>query len=464
MRPACRDPSPKERNARMRRWLSSHFALLVRALLLAGTLCLLTLLSWGIAESNLVAAMVAGAGLAIDIAMAGSVMLAPDDLRSQATERTLRVASSTLSHMSGGLTPENAAAICQLLLPETKASAMALTDTQRCLAYVGEDVMGYQGGAPNSGPVQEVISSGRMQTFSNLGLGELGETEASGRGEPSQRRLPVGIIVPLKLSDRVVGTLKLCYRHGRQVDRTQLTIARGFAELLSTQLSAYELDRQAELTARAEVKALQAQINPHFLFNALNTMASLTRTDPVRARELLREFSVYYRRTLESSQSLIPLREELAQTRRYLKIERARFGDDRIIETEDVEPGCEGVMVPGFIVQPIVENAVRHAMRDEGPLHVDVQVVTDGDDIMLAVADDGVGMSKEAARSLLEGSSQVSSPSAKGTGVALKNVAERIERFYGPGSGVEIMSKAGEGTAVTLRLVGAAPKVEMPQE
>lgn len=121
-------------------------------------------------------------------------------------------------------------------------------------------------------------------------------------------------------------------------------------------------------------------------------------------------------------------------------------------------------MVPGFIVQPIVENAVRHAMRDEGPLHVDVQVVTDGDDIMLAVADDGVGMSKEAARSLLEGSSQVSSPSAKGTGVALKNVAERIERFYGPGSGVEIMSKAGEGTAVTLRLVGAAPKVEMPQE
>ena len=132
---------------------------------------------------------------------------------------------------------------------------------------------------------------------------------------------PAGIIVPLVVADRPVGTVKLYYRHAHLIDRTQLRIARGLAELLSTQLSAYELDRQAELTARAEVKALQAQINPHFLFNTLNTIASFTRTDPTKARDLLREFSVFYRRTLEGAESNIPLIRELEQVRRYLKIE-----------------------------------------------------------------------------------------------------------------------------------------------
>jgi two-component system sensor histidine kinase LytS len=258
------------------------------------------------------------------------------------------------------------------------------------------------------------------------------------------------------VADNTVGTLKLYYRNGQQVDRTQLTIARGFANLLSAQLSSYELDRQAELTAQAEVKALQAQINPHFLFNTLNTIAALTRTDPTRARELLREFSVFYRRTLESSESRIPLSQELEQTRRYLTIERARFGEDRIVESEHVEPGLESVMVPSFLVQPIVENSVRHAMRDDGPLHIDVHVATDGRDVLIAVADDGLGMDDAAAERLLA-QTQVNRDDKSGTGIALRNVAERIERFYGVGSGIEIMSKLGQGTVVTLRLGDAVP-------
>ena len=114
-------------------------------------------------------------------------------------------------------------------------------------------------------------------------------------------------------------------------------------------------------------------------------------------------------------------------------------------------------------MQPIVENAVRHAMRDEGPLHIDVQVATDGDDVLLAVADDGLGMDEPIARRLLEGSSQDIPKSSNGSGIALRNVAERIERFYGIGSGVEIMSKSGEGTCVTLRLVGVAPRSAITQ-
>ena len=118
-------------------------------------------------------------------------------------------------------------------------------------------------------------------------------------------------------------------------------------------------------------------------------------------------------------------------------------------------------MVPGFIVQPIVENAVRHAMNEDDALHIDIQVATDGNDVLVAVADDGLGMDEEVAARLFEGSSQESSRSGKGTGIALRNVADRIELYYGKGSGVEVISRPGEGTCVTLRLVNVAPEEDV---
>ena len=429
--------------------------------LMAGCVVLmLAVLSWGIAQSSLWMTMIAGAMLALIIVLGGSVALAPDELRSQATERTLRVASSMLQYMSGGFTPANCNAVCQVLLPETRAEAIALTDTQCVLAYVGESDPVFPPGSPNTRVTLDVLKSGRMETFSasdkSYTILEGFPMDEDYPSPDAQEGLPVGVIVPLIVADKAIGTLKLYYRSGQLIDRTQLTIARGFAMLLSAQLSAYELDLQAELTARAEVKALQAQINPHFLFNTLNTIAVLTRTDPIRARELLREFSVFYRRTLENSESKITLSQELDQTRRYLMIEQARFGEDRIVETEHVQQGLEDVPVPPFSVQPIVENAVRHAMRDSGPLNIDIHVVVDGSDVLVAVADDGLGMDEEVAARLLA-ESLPATGSSKGTGIALKNVADRIELFYGVGSGIDVVSKLGEGTVVTLRLGDAAP-------
>jgi len=428
---------------------------------------LMALLSWGLINASLPATVVAGVGIATVIMMATPTLLASEDLRSQATERTLRVASATQYHMREGLTEEGCRAVCQLLLPETEATAIAMTDTYTTLAYVGEGSYGIVEGSPNSAPTSEVLENGRIQTFSRLNENRWSREDGllGGFFSEATRAYPVGIIVPLMVSERTVGTLKLYYRNGSDINRTQLAIARGFAELLSSQLSVYELDRQEEMTARAEVKALQAQINPHFLFNTLNTIAAFTRTDPTRARDLLREFSIFYRRTLEGTEAPIALEAELDQTRRYLNIERARFGNERIVLTEDVESGCEQVKVPAFIVQPIVENAVRHAMREEGPLHIDVQVATDNEDVLIAVADDGVGMDEEVARELLAQSERPQPVgSTKGTGIALRNVADRIELFYGEGSGIEIMSKVGSGTCVTLRLVGVAPSTTSSEQ
>ena len=286
------------------------------------------------------------------------------------------------------------------------------------------------------------------------------DADAMGAMDPADRLrmmgfMPAGIVVPLIVKEETIGTLKFYYHNFREADRTQTALARGFGELLSTQLSLYELEHQAQLTAQAEVKALQAQINPHFLFNTLNTIAALTRADPMRARTLLREFATFYRQTLEnSSESLIPLEREMEQTRRYLTFEYARFGEDRIAEQERVEEGCEDVLVPAFLIQPIVENAVRHAMREEGVLHIDIHVTREGDDILIAVADDGVGMTPEEVERLTSKASGVSHEE-KGTGVALRNVAQRLERQFAPGSGLEVMSREGEGTVITLHLNGA---------
>ncbi|MDO4806398.1 MAG: histidine kinase [Coriobacteriales bacterium] len=420
---------------------------------------MLALLSWSISTDNLWAAMVSGSLLAAIIVFGGSVVLIPDNLGSKATERTMRIASSTLEHMRVGLTPDSCNAVCQIILPETTALAVSLTDTQVVLAYVGEKDADYPPGSPNTAPTMEVLKSGRMETFSTRDpwyslVGGL--PAAKDNTQIQNEGYPVSVIAPLMVADKPVGTLKLYYRNGKQVDRTQLTIARGLATLISAQLSTYELNRQAELTAQAELKALQAQINPHFLFNTLNTIASLTRTDPAQARELLRDFSVFYRRTLESSESRITLEQELEQTRRYLTIEKARFGEDRIIEREYIEEGLEGITVPSFLVQPIVENAVRHAMRDEGALHIDVHATVDGQDVLIAVADDGLGMDEDAKERLLA-QAQMPKSSSSGTGMALRNVAERVERFYGVGSGIEVVSRLGEGTVITLRLADATP-------
>ena len=425
------------------------------AVLVVCALALSAVLLRSVNDGLVVVAMLVGCGFAAVIVLGGVINLVPDDTRSEATERTLRVAAVTLAHLRGGLTEENARAICALLLPETRAVGIAITDTTKVLALEGPVDTPFVPGTANAKPTLEVLESKRMETFVSVDQ----ESQDVRRFSIGRRRDGhlFGVIVPLFVQERAVGTIKLYYRRDLDIDRTQLAIAEGLGSLLSTQLSSYELDRQAELTARAEVKALQAQINPHFLFNTLNTIASFTRTNPTKARDLLREFSTFYRRTLESSEkTLISLSQELEQTRRYLKIEKARFGESRIVETEHVESGCGDLPVPAFLVQPIVENAVRHAMRDEDPLHIDIQVATDGDDILIAVVDDGLGMDKAVADRLLAAAAEPRANAApgQGTGMALRNVAERVERFFGAGSGVEIVSKPDEGTSVTLRLVG----------
>ena len=122
----------------------------------------------------------------------------------------------------------------------------------------------------------------------------------------------------------------------------------------------------------------------------------------------------------------------------------ARFGEDRLAIDVDIEPGLESVMVPAFMVQPLVENAVRHAMPQEGKLEIHILAYSEGDDLYIAVSDNGVGMDAEQRRKLLR------PEASKGLGIAMKNINERLRGYFGTESRMEVDSTPGNGTRVTM--------------
>lgn len=383
--------------------------------------------------------------------------LSPDRLRAAQTRRTLSLASRTLEYMRGGLSTENCQEVCQILLPETQAMAVAMTDDEVVLGYAGEHAEAFPLGSPiHTAATRRVLATQKPEVFNGSEMLDVHVSPADGaRGPASDVLIPAGIVAPLIVRGVSVGTLKLYYEAPHLIDETQQAIAEGLAELLSTQLSIAELDRQVELATKAELQALQSQINPHFLFNTINTISALVRTDPMRARSLLREFAAFYRQTLEDSSETIPISREVQQTERYLGFEVARFGEDRIHVDVSIAEGLEDVEVPPFIIQPIVENSVQHAMRpDGGTLHIAIVVTAVGQDVRVDVSDDGVGMTQAQAARLLEDAG----PTEKGTGIAMRNVDGRLRAVFGPGSRVEVSSQPGVGTMVTLHLVGAAPR------
>ena len=203
-----------------------------------------------------------------------------------------------------------------------------------------------------------------------------------------------------------------------------------------------------ELVARAETAALRAQINPHFLFNALNTLAYLTEEDPAAARRVVEKLARIFRRTLErSSETMTSLGEELEFVADYLGIECERF-DDVLRIDKQIEPSSLVARIPTMLIQPLAENAVKHgicpvAQGGTLTLRTSIQINEDGAPrLMIELLDDGRGMDDARLTALLDGS----------TGVGLANVRDRLRLQYGQRASMTVTSVLGEGTHVTLDL------------
>jgi len=202
----------------------------------------------------------------------------------------------------------------------------------------------------------------------------------------------------------------------------------------------------------AELRALRAQISPHFIYNSLAAIASFVRTDPDRARELLLEFADFTRYAFRRGGAFTTLAEELGNIERYLALEQARFGE-RLQVTLLVAPEVLQVAVPYLAIQPLVENAVRHGLEGkEGVGHVSITASDHGSEAEIVIEDDGVGSDPDLVRAALSGVHDNDS-------VGLGNVDARLRQVYGDARGLVIETAPGAGTKVIFRVPKYAPGV-----
>ncbi|WP_027192488.1 LytS/YhcK type 5TM receptor domain-containing protein [Fundidesulfovibrio putealis] len=352
----------------------------------------------------------------------------------------LSIANQTVGYLRSGLTVDSAKATAAIIMHEAQVAAVAVTSGQTILAHAGEGEDHHQsGGIVLTQATQRVIESGEPVFIRGKS-----EIACSERGCP----LSEAIIVPLRKGQTILGCLKLYGTHRLPLDETLFELAKGLADLFSTQLELEDIGIKNQLLAHAEIRRLQAQINPHFLFNSLNTIASFCRTAPAQARELLLDLSRYMRRNLDSSRGLIRLSEEVDQTRAYLAIEQARFGE-RIKADIDLGPGAQDCLVPPLLIQPLVENAVRHGIlaKEEGGL-VRLTAWRENGHLLVEVHDDGAGMQDDQVRAI----SSAGTLESLTEGIGARNSNQRLVQLFGPDYGLNVVSTVGEGTSISLRI------------
>jgi two-component system LytT family sensor kinase len=222
------------------------------------------------------------------------------------------------------------------------------------------------------------------------------------------------------------------------------------ARWVSTQLELAELDASRAALAEAQVKALRAQISPHFIYNALTAIASFIHTDPAKARELVVEFADFTRYSFRTGGDFTTVAEELRSVDGYLRLERARFGD-RLEVTLQIAPELLATVIPFLSVQPLVENAVRHGLEStERGGRVTITASDAGACALITVEDDGVGIDPELARAVLAGR-------ASGEHVGLRNVDTRLRQVYGEDFGLVVETNCGAGPLVPLRVPKSHP-------
>lgn len=355
---------------------------------------------------------------------------------------TLKIAHETLPVLRRGLNATSAKKTADIIMKIAEVPGIAITDREHVLTFLGVGCEHHMPGTRiKTEATKEVIATGKMKVVHT----------PEGLCCPSYHegcRCPLNsaVIVPLRCRDEIVGALKLYQVREGAFPHQAIRLAIGLAELLSLQVELAELDGQRQLLTEAKLEALNAQINPHFFFNTLNTIISFSRTNPEKARELLVHLAGLFRQTLNRHGSLTTLREELECVSTYLILEKARFGD-KLNYVQDIPEELMDYSIPVLSLQPLVENAINHGlMPKEEPGTVTISGRLVDNELHLSVKDDGVSIPAEKTHLVLQPGY------GSGSGVGLSNVNLRFQSLYGKDHGLRVESKNGHGTTVYLRV------------
>lgn len=388
-----------------------------------------------------------GVGTALFLLIVHSVISEQEKVTALQAQKTLRIAEQTLGYLRKGMNTETARAVCNILYKELKPSAVAITNKSDILAHVGIASDHHQVSSPiRTIKTKEVIQNGELIIVN----------EGTIHCDYPNCPLGAAVIAPLIQRGETIGTLKLYYPSEKAMTGVSIELITGLSSLLSNQLEIAETDRAYQLAKDAEIKALQAQINPHFLFNAMNMIVSLIRTNPDQARQLLTSLSYYLRNNVTGTTvSKVSLEQELMHVKAYLEIIEARFVDKLTIFYA-IDDNLLGEMIPPFSLQPIVENAIHHGINDmEENCVIKVTVHRCEKEIEIIVEDNGKGISAD--RVQLLGQDKIESE--KGTGIGLFNVNRRLIMTFGEQAALSITSEINKRTVISFRI----PKTEVPR-
>jgi two-component system LytT family sensor kinase len=355
----------------------------------------------------------------------------------RATFETLHTASMAAPSLRQGLTHDGAKGAVKHLRVLLGAPGIAITDREVLLAWEGS-ISDHSARAAEL--AEETLTTGHPTV---LGPDKVGCRDIEC---PNRNAITAAIVD----GDTIVGALVAFCPH------PSASLVRAVEEVatwVSAQVELAGAEQRETRLMQAELRALRAQISPHFVYNSLTAIASFVRTDPDRARELLLEFADFSRYALRRGGEYTTLADEIRNVERYLELEQARFGE-RLKVSLRVAPEVLSVRLPYLVIQPLVENAVRHGL-EAGNGTVAIVVSDAGSEAEISVEDNGVGSEPDVIRRALAGDSDVDS-------VGLGNVDGRLRQVYGDSYGLVVETAPGAGTKASFRIPKFAPGVHLP--
>ena len=345
----------------------------------------------------------------------------------------LEIANKTLPYFRE---TENLSEVCKIIAENLGAKATVITDKKDIIAGFSFDKAEITKTAIKSNNTRKVLKTGEVM----LVIKE--DDEIIEDFLDISPHIKSCIILPLKEKNDVNGTLKIFFDTAEKITEKNRYLMIGLSHLISTQMEISKVENLMSLVKYSELKALQSQINPHFLFNVLNTMASLIRTNPEKAREVTIDLSRYLRYNLDNNVKSVELIKELNQIDNYIKIEKARFGDKLNI-IYDVDESLYNFQIPSLIIQPLVENSIKHGIlkkKENGCVKIIIKKIDK--DIEVIIEDDGVGIEQTVIDNL---DKQIKE------NIGLRNVHQRLKLLYGEGLNIK---KLEQGTRIEFKILG----------
>nr|WP_241634782.1 sensor histidine kinase [Fusobacterium gastrosuis] len=324
---------------------------------------------------------------------------------------------------------ESLSSVCKIIALSLGAKAAVITDREKVIAGFSIEKHKNILSPIRSENTRKVLKTGEILVVSNDKDKNIEDFSYISKNIKSC------IILPLHEKDIISGTLKIFFDTTEKITEQNRYLIIGLSNLISTQMEISKIEKLLSLVKHSELKALQSQINPHFLFNALNTLASYIRTKPEKARDFIIDLSNYLRYNLNNNLNNVELIKELQQVNSYLRIEKARFGDKLNIIYE-IDEALYNTEVPSLIIQPLVENSIKHGLlkkREGGFVKIIIKKIEAG--LAINIVDNGIGIEQSIIDNLDKEINE---------NIGLKNVHQRLKLLYGKGLNIKRLERGTE--------------------